>query len=183
MAKKLLPVQLAHLTGDLIPEVTNTVSLGTDSIQFENGYFDGVVEIDELLVSEIGQDYVIEGHGFRQTTVTTEATADDVTYSAEVLLRGFIVRDPTGGARTDTTDTATNIIAAIDGCLVGTTVEFEVRNNDGGAAETITVAGGAGVTTSGTMTVATTEHKRFLLVVTNVGTPAITLYSMGVTTW
>lgn len=111
-------------------------------------------------------------------TVTTEATVGAVTYTAAQLLGGLILRDPNGAGRSDVTPTAALIVAAIPGCAVGTAFEFEIRNT-ADAAETITVTAGTTVTLSGTMTIAQNNTKRFLAVITAVGTPAVTIYSRG----
>lgn len=114
-------------------------------------------------------------------TVTTVSTAGAKDYTATELLGGLILRDPNGAGRTDTIPAASAIVAAIPGCKAGTAFEFTIRNT-ADAAETITIAGvDASVTTSGTMTIEQNNTKRFLLVLTNVGTgtEAATLYSLG----
>lgn len=110
------------------------------------------------------------------TTVTTEETADNHTYTAAELLGGLILRDPNGGARSDPTDTAANIIAAMRQAGVGNSFEFTIRNT-ADASETITVTAGTGVTLSGTMTIAQNNSKRFLCVVT--ASTTVTIYSLG----
>lgn len=117
----------------------------------------------------------------RYFTVTTNTTASDQTYTAAQMIAGMILRDPNGSARADTLDTAANIVAAIPGCVAGTGFEFVVRNT-ADANETITVGpGSGGAAISGTATVAQNNSKRFLLVLTNVGsgTEAYTVYSLG----
>jgi len=109
-------------------------------------------------------------------TVTTEETAGAHTYTAAELLGGLILRDCAGGARSDPTDTAANIIAAIIQAGVGNSFEFTIRNTSD-AAETITVTAGTGVTLSGTMTIAQNNSKRFLCVVT--ASTTVTIYSLG----
>lgn len=113
-------------------------------------------------------------------TVTTDATVGARTYTIAELLGGLILRDPNGGARSDVTPTAALIVAGIAGCIVGSAVEFTIRNT-ADANETITITEGAGVTLSGTMTIGQNNSKRFVLVVTNIGsgTEAATLYSLG----
>lgn len=118
------------------------------------------------------------GQGTTVKTVTTDVTAGALTYTAAMLLGGMILRDPAGGARSDVTPTAALIAAAIPGCSIGTGFEFTIRNT-ADAAETITVTAGTDVTLSGTMTIAQNASKRFLAVVTAVGTPAVTIYSLG----
>src|SRR6185436_4619057 len=87
-------------------------------------------------------------------TVTTDSTAGALTYTAAMLLGGFINRDPNGGNRSDVTPTAALLLAAIKNANsgvtppVGTSFEFTIRNN-ADAAETITVTAGTGTTLSG----------------------------------
>jgi len=115
-----------------------------------------------------------------ETTVTTDATAGANTYTADELLGGLVLRDPAGDNRSDVTPTAAAIVAAIPGAKVGSSREFVIRNT-ADAAETITITAGAGVTLSGTMTIAQNNSKRFRLVCTNVGsgTEAVSIYSEG----
>lgn len=116
----------------------------------------------------------------RVTTVTTKNTAGVVTYAAAELIGGMILRDPAGANRDDVSPDAADIVAGIPGCIVGSSFEFTVRNT-ADAAETITMTAGTGVTLSGTMTIAQNNSKRFLAVVTNIGsgTEAVTIYSLG----
>src|SRR5690606_36260088 len=106
----------------------------------------------------------VSGHIVKKTTVTTDATAGANTYTAAELLGGLILRDPAGEGRSDVTPTATQIVAAIPDCKVGDSFEFTIRNTADGN-ETITITAGAGVTLSGTMTIAQNNSKRFLAVV------------------
>lgn len=131
---------------------------------------------DDLASVFIGAKRV--GLGTQQTTVTTDATAGALTYTAAQLLGGLILRDPAGAGRSDVTPTAAAIVAAIPGCAIGSSFEFTIRNA-ADAAETITVTAGTDVTLSGTMTIAQNNSKRFKAVVTAVGTPAVTIYSLG----
>jgi hypothetical protein len=114
------------------------------------------------------------------TTVTTKTTAGAVTYTAAELVGGLILRDPAGAGRSDVTPTAALIVAGIAGAIVGSSFEFIIRN-DADAAETITLTAGAGVTLSGTMTIAQSNSKRFRAVCTNVtgSAEAVTIYSLG----
>jgi hypothetical protein len=114
------------------------------------------------------------------TTVTTDATEGARTYTAAELVGGLILRDPAGGARSDVTPTAALIVGALTGAIATSSFEFTIRNT-ADAAETITLTAGAGVTLSGTMTIAQNNSKRFLAVVTNAGsgTEAVTIYSLG----
>ena len=108
--------------------------------------------------------------------VSTITTAGAATYTAAQVLGGLILRDPAGGARSDVTPTAVNLIAAMEDAQVGDSFEFTVRNT-ADASETITVTAGTGVTLSGTMTIAQNNTKRFLCVVT--ASTTVTVYSLG----
>jgi len=117
---------------------------------------------------------------FTQVTATTIATVGNETLTAAQLLTRLILRDPAGGARTDTTATAAQIVAAVPNPAVGTAFRIIIRNT-ADAAETITIAGGTGVTISGTATIAQNNTKDFLCVLTNVtaAAEAVTIYSIG----
>lgn len=115
-------------------------------------------------------------YGQRQITVSDITTAGAATYTAAQLLGGLITRDPNGAARSDVTPTAALIIAALNQAGVGNAFEFTIRNT-ADAAETITVTAGTGVTLSGTMTIAQSNSKRFLALVTAATT--VTIYSLG----
>lgn len=117
------------------------------------------------------------------SSVSTLSTAAALTLTAAQILGGLILRDPAGGARTDTLPTAALLLAAIQNEAnfgTGTSFEFTIRNT-ADAAETITVAAGTGGTTSGTMTIAQNNSKRFVVVFTNTssGSEAYTVYSLG----
>lgn len=115
-----------------------------------------------------------------RTTVTTDATVGNRTYTAAELLGGMILRDPAGANRADVSPTAALLVAGFSGAVVGSSFEFTIRNT-ADAEETITLTAGDGVTLSGTMTIAQNNSKRFLAVFTNVGagTEAVTIYSLG----
>lgn len=137
-------------------------------------------EDDLATVLLTGQVPGITQTGWHTTAVATITTADAVTYTAAQVLGGLILRDCAGGARSDVTPTAAQIVAGSAGCIVGTSFEFTIRNTSD-AAETLTITAGAGVTLSGTMTIAQSNSKRFLAVITSItaASEAVTLYSLG----
>jgi hypothetical protein len=109
----------------------------------------------------------------------TKTTAAAVTYTYAEILQGLILRDPNGAARSDVLPTAALLVPQIEGVEVGSAIRFIMRN-DADAAETITVVAGTGGTMKGTATVAQSNMKEFLLVVTAVGdTPTYDCYSLG----
>jgi len=123
---------------------------------------------------------VADGPFVSKRSVATITTAGAGTYSAANIAGGIILRDPNGASRTDTTGTAADILAQFLRARVGSSFFLMVRNT-ADAAETITVAGGTGVTISGTATIAQNNTKLFMGIFTNVGsgTEALTLYSVG----
>jgi hypothetical protein len=98
------------------------------------------------------------------------------------LKTGLILRDPNGAGRADLFPTAANLLTAVPGAIVGTSFIVTIRNT-ADAAETITMTTNTGLTLSGTMTIAQNEQKSFLVTFTNVGTAAVTIYSMGSVTF
>lgn len=100
----------------------------------------------------------------RPTTNTTDAAA---TITAAAILGGLWVHSGHTASRTDTTDTAALILAAMPDMDIGDTVLFKVSS---GAAFTIVVAGGVGVTASGNLTVLANGSKDFLLTKTSATT-------------
>lgn len=123
---------------------------------------------------------------FYPTVVFVDVTtAAVVTYTAAQLLGGLILRDPNGGARSDVLPTLTLLKAAIPDPTVGRAFFFTIRNT-ADAAETITVTMGTGGTASGTMTIAQSNQKTFMVVFTStttsvLGSPAdgYRVFSMG----
>ena len=129
------------------------------------------------------RDPRLQSLAFPLTTVTTNTTDANQTYTTDQVLGGLIMRT-IGAARTDTLPTAAALADAVQGAMVGTSFRFHIRNNAGGAF-TLTVAAGAGGSTSGTMTIAQNNAKDFLVVFTNVtiGSEAYKIYSLGSVVW
>lgn len=117
---------------------------------------------------------------FLECTPATITTAHPATLSTAQILGGLILRDPSGASRTDTTETAANLVAAAPGVAVGSSMFLLIRNT-ADAAETITIQGGTGVTISGTATIAQNNSKLFLVRFDNVtaAAEAVTMYSVG----
>tara|TARA_Y100001938_G_C8064502_1_gene419376 strand:+ start:84 stop:851 length:768 start_codon:yes stop_codon:yes gene_type:complete len=117
-----------------------------------------------------------------KTVVQTDSTAGASTYTAAILMGGYLIRDPAGGDRSDVTPTAAQIAAVIPNAAVNDSFRFIIKNQ-ADADETITLTAGTGVTITGTATIAQNNTKEWLCVLTNVGsgTEAATIYSLG--TW
>lgn len=110
--------------------------------------------VAEYLKTANGWDKVLtasDANFFDLITQATITTAGSGTYTAANLLGGQILRDPAGASRTDTTATAAQIVAAIKAasgnCVAGNKFDVLVKNT-ADADETITLAGGTGVTLS-----------------------------------
>lgn len=128
---------------------------------------------------------LVKGNFFEGIAVNSVSTAGNISPIPNAqIINAIYNRDTNGGARTDTTDTAANILAAIRvggvAPVVGTSFILYVRNT-AAAANTLTLAGGTGVTIVGTATVAQNNIRAFLGVVTNAtkSSAAISLYSLG----
>lgn len=100
----------------------------------------------------------------------TDATDGNITYTAAQILGGFILRSA-GATSSDVFPSAASIVAAIPDCAVNDAFTFEIINTKSG---TITMVAGTGNTLAGTTTIATGTSRRYLGIVTNVGTPAVT---------
>lgn len=135
--------------------------------------------LDSMLIA--GGSMVVDGLAASKATVTTDSTAGPLTITAAMIVGSYLKRDPAGGNRTDTTDTAANIVAAVDNAQVGSSWLFIYKNTANGA-ETVTLAGGTGVT----LDVASAEIDQnytalFLVICTNVtgSSEAVTLHKLG----
>jgi hypothetical protein len=97
------------------------------------------------------------------------------------LLSGFLIYNAAGAANL-TLPSAAALVDAIQGAMVGTSFEVEVRSAGAGAA---TIVAGPGGTLSGAGGVATLNSKTILVNLTNVtiGQEAYTVYAKGAGTF
>lgn len=109
---------------------------------------------------------------FPTLTSTTITGASGATITAADLVGGRITRSGPGGAVSDTFDTAANIIAAIPNAVVGS--RFRCLY-DQTTVYAITLLAGTGITIRG-ITSVTNAVVEIIGVVTNTGSPAVTLY-------
>lgn len=110
---------------------------------------------------------------------TQTALTDTATVTAAHLLTKILDGTPTAAA-IYTLPTAELLVAAMSGVAVGSSFLFVVNNKSAGA-NTITVAGGAGGTGDGTLTVAQNVIRVFLILITNVtaASEAYFVYGIG----
>jgi hypothetical protein len=111
------------------------------------------------------------------TPVATVSTVGAATLSAANLKSGIIVRSGTQTAAwTDTTDTAANIIAGVSGAVTNTAFKFTILNT---TTYLETIAAGSSVTlTPSTIMVAPSSALNCIAIMTNVSTPAVTIYAL-----
>lgn len=110
--------------------------------------------------------------------LTNYTTAGNYSIVAAALASGLITRDPNGGARTDTFDTAANIIAGIPSLSYDGAVATCFYINTADAAEAITFAANTGVTISNVgQTLA--QNESALLVIRRTSSTAVTIYIIG----
>jgi hypothetical protein len=116
---------------------------------------------------------------------TTIATAGPVTYTPAQVMSGFILRDCAGAARTDTLPTAALMAEAVQGAMVNTAFEFEIRNTSGGAFAVTLAAGAGGTLNPASTSVAQLNSRTYWLIFTNVniGQEAYTVYALGAGTF
>jgi hypothetical protein len=82
----------------------------------------------------------------------------------------------TSGATAFTTRTATLLVAGIPNAMLGATYILRVYNTNGG---TLTLTGGTGVTITGTATIATAVFRDYMVSITNLASPALTMQNIG----
>lgn len=120
-----------------------------------------------------------------QTLVTLTTAGGIVTLTTAQLLAGLITAN-CDDAQTMTTPTAALIVAAINGCQVGTSFDLDVVNYGD---TTLTLGLGTGVTkktiasVAAVLTLATLTAKRFkfIVTVTTAGSEAVEVYAFGST--
>lgn len=107
----------------------------------------------------------------------TNATAGPYVVPAAQMVNGMLDRNGGTTNRIDTSDTAAAIIALLPGAIVGSTFEFVIRNVSVTAGQQIDFTAGSGVSISGTSSIFAGGDITYIGIVTNVATPAVTLYA------
>lgn len=116
---------------------------------------------------------------FNTATNTTGFTATTAQLSGADQLQVLSLTGTLGAGAALTTPTATALIAALGGYgIVGNTYVLRFINNSS-ANFAWTITAGAGVTVTGTATVAQNVWREYLVTVTATGTPAVTLQNIG----
>ena len=133
--------------------------------------------------------WTVQAASTQTAASTTFATAATVVLTAAVLTGGTASVDLTlTGATTITsltTDTAANIVKALHTPTIGTSYRLRIINVVGVATSALT--GGSGVTVSspgsGVVTIPSSGWREFVVTVTAIGTPALTMKSVATGTW
>lgn len=102
----------------------------------------------------------------------TVNNAAGVTLTATQLLAGLLLRTGPAGAFSDTTPTATQIVAEISKADIGSNRMVLIRNGGGGL---MTLLAGTSVTLQGTTTIASGNARFYLITVTAKATPAVNM--------
>lgn len=174
------------LSGNL---VTGSTTLSEAELAVVDGVTAGTVAASKAAVVDANKD-IKQFRNLRTVRVLSDGgsptsinTAGGATYSAANLLTGIIVRDPNGAGRTDTLETAANLVAAIPGATVGDTLEVLIVNG-ADAAEAITLAAGTGGgfdtnQTASSRVIGQNTSKSILIRLTNVsgGSEAYVIYA------
>lgn len=136
-----------------------------------------------LMLAAKGTQSVIANAPFIAATgtVLSANTAGDTTLTAAQVLAGIAVIDPNGAGRNLIFPTATNLIAAVPGCVIGQTFILHVVNG-ADAAETITLVADASGAFDANQTAASrvipqNSSKDVYVRITDVGTPAYVIYA------
>jgi hypothetical protein len=157
-------------TASLWSDGTGNVDIGlssTGTIQIGSGPTLELTQTSSTLKSEL----TIQSNFSRKYTPATITTAADVTYTSTQIFNGIIVRDCNGSNRNDITPTAAQLVAIVPNAVVGSSIEFILRNSSTGLFK-ITLVAGTGVTLNETLTVSKGLTSRFLVLFTDV-TPGL----------
>jgi hypothetical protein len=105
-------------------------------------------------------------------------TAGAATYTVANIGSGIIQRDPNGASRTDTLPTAALLIAGLQNLYAltytGDSLQFRI-DNTADAAETITLAAGAGMTLQGALTIGQSQSRIVTVIKTGTATVLATV--------
>ena len=137
------------------------------------------------VTGNVGDTSVVDGGPAAAYYADSNAAAHVLTAAELTGAFASVVLALTGAlaaAANATTDTAANIVAALPSPSVGTTYTLRVINESSGAFAW-TIVGGAGVTVTGTASIAQNTWRDFIVTVTAVATPAVSLQNVGTGTY
>jgi len=111
------------------------------------------------------------GDGVNNPLIVTQATDSNQTLTVAAMAGGVYQRAGMTAGRSDTTDTAANIIAAFPNMDIGDSMVLVISVS---VAFTLTLLAGAGVTLAGATTVIANSMRLFLVTKTGAATVTIT---------
>jgi len=136
-----------------------------------------VQDIHTLGLTVASAKAVVQGmNTFPKLTPTILTSGAGYTMTAAQMLSGLIRDTSSTGAIAATLPTVAAVVALIGGYVAGTSFYLDY-SNPGNQTVTLTVDASAQWTMTGTMTIATTTHRRFLCVINSATTG--TVYSIG----
>lgn len=127
------------------------------------------------------QDGRLQGLAYPSMVDAVIGTAANVVYTVAQVLGGLITRAGNGAARTDTLPNAADLVAAINGAMVGSSFELVIRNNSATAVAITLAAGAGGTLDPAVTTIAQNNAKTYSFVFTSVtaGSEAYVCKSLG----
>jgi hypothetical protein len=143
----------------------------------------GVAGMTKSPGGKIVSDEVIEALQIFESTRNghvTRSSATGIAITAAELLSKVFRHTSIGSAQNDTLPTVASVIAALEAYgpfPVGSSIRTQIQNSGGAFVITITNGGDANWTLTGTMTLAATTGKEFIITRTGAGTAE--LLSMG----
>lgn len=114
-----------------------------------------------------------------QMVYNSVATSGATVITAAQTVDAILDRNQGATDSTDTTATATAMLALIPGAIVNSSFVFKIRNVSATVGEKMTLLAGSGVTISGSAVIFSGSSADFVGIVTNATTAAITLYRVG----
>ena len=159
--------QLKIQDGKIVPTTTNDIDLGTSTLQFKDGYFDGNVTLDGLVIGSAtaitdvdtdlsavsGSDDTVASAKAIKTYVDAQVGGSDLDFSGDTGGSQSIDLDAqtlslTGGTGIDTTGSAQTMTFAIDTAVVVDKTTAQTLTN-----KTLTTPTIASITNGGTVTI------------------------------
>lgn len=159
--------QIKIQDGGIVPTTTNDIDLGTSTLQFKDGYFDGNVTLDGLVIGSAtaitdvdtdlsavsGSDDTVASAKAIKTYVDAQVGGADLDFSGDTGGSQSIDLDAqtlslTGGTGIDTTGSAQTMTFAIDTAVVVDKTTAQTLTN-----KTLTTPTIASITNGGTVTI------------------------------
>lgn len=139
----------------------------------------GEITVTDKIKVSSGRPVIGGTIAYPKVTVTTLTSGATVTYTAAQVLGGMI-KDTISAGCAATLPAPAAIVAAIPGCVVGTSFDFDVLNT-AASAIVITITANGSSTVVGTATINQANNKRIKAVVTNItaGAEAVAFYMLG----